>query len=319
MTAAIAAVEAVAAVAAVPATATAAAIPAVAAVVAAAAIPATGKELEAEKVAAALAITAKANAPAPGAVDETITGTPAEKPEGVPDKFWDAEKGEVNYVEWNKAHTALETQFHGPEKSPEVIAAEKVIAEAKAAEAGTPASGNAIVDARAEYAMEGKLSDATFTALAAAGLDRKTVEGYLVGVDAQSGVLESAAHDAAEGSENYQKMLEWAADTSNVPVADVHAFNALVASGDTEVIKGAVTDMYGKYRENVTVEGERLGGSGIVSGSATFASKAEMTAAMNAPNPNIPGKTRYQTDPAYRVECQDKIKASRKAGIEIFA
>ncbi len=310
-----AAVAAVAAVAEVPATATAAAIPAVAAV---AAIPATGTELEAERVAEALSVAEKAKVAAAAAAGkplDAIVGTPAEKPEGVPDKFWDATTGEVNFVEWNKAHNALETQFHTPTKTPEVLAAEKVIADAEAA--GKPAQNDAVVAARTEFAEKGELTAETYTKLAAAGLDKATVDSYISGVEAQSNKLTEAAHTAAEGADNYGKMLVWAEES--LGEEEAKTFNALIASNDEGIIKGAVTGLYTKYRANVTVEGERIGGTGASVGTRTFASKAEMTAAMNAPSPTTPGKTRYEMDPAYRVECQNKIKASRKAGINIFS
>jgi hypothetical protein len=111
-------------------------------------------------------------------------------------------------------------------------------------------------------------------------------------------------------------MLEWA--TEALPEEETKTFNALVASGDEAIITKAVGDLYGMYKETVTVDGVRIGGTGPAAGGNTFASKAEMTAAMNVPAPNNPGKTKYEVDPAYRVECQNKIKASRKAGIDIF-
>ena len=321
MSAAVAAVAEVPAVAEIPATETSAAIPAVAAVAAVAAIPATGAELEADRVAEALTVAAAAKAAAnqPPPISEAITGTPVSKPEGVPDKFWDAKQGVVNFEAWSKAHLELETKFHAPTKTPEVIAAEKVIADAKAT--GTPpavptAQAAVVTEARAEFAEKGELSAETFTKLAAQGLDQATVESYISGVAAQSTKLQATAHEAANGSENYEKMLEWAKE--GIDVGEQKTFNALIASNDEAIIKTAVTELFKKYGENVNVEGQRIGGTGAGSGANTFASKAEMTAAMNAPS-TTPGKTRYEIDPAYRVECQNKIKASRKAGINIFS
>ena len=319
-----AAVAAVAVVAEVPATATAAAIPAVEAV---AAIPATGAELEADRVAEALAVAAKAKEVPPVVPLDAIIPTPAAKPEGVPDKFWDATTGEVNYVEWNKAHTALETKFHEPTKTPELLAAEKIVADAATA-AGEPKTQDAAIAlATTEYADKGALTPETYKTLEASGITRATVDKYIADAAAQTGQAEkltSAAHEASEGADNYAAMLVWAeAESSNaegvIKPQDVNTFNALVASGDAGVVKDAVAGLYTKYRENVTIEGERIGGTGATSGGNTFASKAEMTAAMNLPSPTIPGKTRYEIDPAYRIECQNKIKASRKAGIAIFS
>ncbi|KKK50891.1 hypothetical protein LCGC14_3120480, partial [marine sediment metagenome] len=267
-----AAIAAVAAVAEVPATSTAAAIPAVAAV---AAIPATGSELEADRVAEALAVTEKAKVAAAAAAGkplDAIQGDAPVKPEGVPDKFWDAKTGEVNYVEWNKAHTALETQFHAPTKTPEVLAAEKVIADAEAAAGVKPGEvtlASVRKEAGVEFAEKGELTAETYTKFESIGVDRATVDSTIAGMKAQGSQMTDAAHGAAEGEENYSKMLVWA--EAELDEGETKKFNALITSNDESVIKGAVTDLYAKYKENVTVEGERIGGIGASSGATTFA------------------------------------------------
>ena len=48
---------------------------------------------------------------AQAAKDQTIQPDKPQKPEGVPDKFWDAEKGEVNYAAWSKSTAELEAKL----------------------------------------------------------------------------------------------------------------------------------------------------------------------------------------------------------------
>ena len=113
------------------------------------------------------------------------------RPEHVPEKFWDAKTGEVNFEAWNTAHTALETNFHQP--APAKIDEPAPAKVAQVGADGTPvldAEGKPVMvdapvapvveapkhisDAQTEYAKDGKLSDATYTTLAAQGLATPT-------------------------------------------------------------------------------------------------------------------------------------------------
>lgn len=317
-------------------------------------VPAT----EAERQAAALAVTARHRAqftaPAEAAPAAPAPAAPVvkthERPEGVPEKFFNKDTGVVDYKAWSAAHTALETQFHQSRQQPKVEAApapvvaktpEQIAAEAateaaktpeqKAAEAAAKAAAAAaeaakpdpaavrtaaITAAQTEYAASGKLSDASYTALASAGYDRSMVDTYIAGQTAKVTAIRTAAHEGAENATNYEAMMTWAAKT--LTPAEQTAYDVQVGTNDPAVIKAASAALYAKYKLVAPVEGERTQGGLPVATANTFASKAEMTAAMREPSKSVRGKTRYETEPAYQAEVQAKIKASRAAGINIF-
>ena len=86
------------------------------------------------------------------------------RPEAIPEKFWNADKGEVNVEALLKSQkdgeeAILATQA-AKQKTPEELAAEKAAADKAAAEAGTPAQAGSIADASKEFAEKGKLTEA---------------------------------------------------------------------------------------------------------------------------------------------------------------
>lgn len=293
---------------------------------------------EAERQAAAIAVVQKQrDTLAASAAGDTPPTPPAptvhERPEGVPEKFFNKDTGVVDYKAWSAAHTALETQFHQSkqkpaEKTPEQLAAEAATEaaktpEQKAAEAAAAAAPKpevarkaAIEAAQAEFSTSGKLTDATYAALEAQGYDRTMVDGYIEGQTAKVTSIRNAAFEGAGGEKTYGEMLEWAATT--LTPAEQEAYDVQVNTGKPEVIKAASAALYARYKQVAPVEGTRVGGTGPAPNTSVFNSKAEMTAAMNAPSPSNPRKTRYETDSAYRAEVAKKISASRAAGIQIF-
>lgn len=267
----------------------------------------TEEERQAAAIAAGQSHTAAAQAPA--VIPDAIIPDAPVKPEHVPDKFWNTETGVVNYEEWNKSHSALETKFHQGDKPNEDPAADDKTA--------TAATGDSVVDANAEYAQHGELSDAMYTRLAAEkGLSKDMVDSYIGGLKSQAEEGNAEIYGVVGGAENYSSMIEWASESLNE--TEVAAFNIQIESDNPAVAQEAVKALAARYQENAPSEGTRLGGTGATTSSAMFESKVEMTAAMNAPNPNAPGKTLYETDSAYRAEVQRKMQASRKAGKNIF-
>lgn len=289
----------------------------------------TEEERQAAAIAAGEAAKAKFNASAgePTAEEAAAAAAAAAeasehtKPDHVPDKYWDAKTGVVNYEAWNTAHAELETKFHKakegetPEEKAAAAEAARLAAEAEAdptkkkeqqAILETPAAKTAAEN----YAANGELGEADYTALAAQGIDKAMVDSYIAGKEAQASILTDAAWGATDGEENYTKMVEWAIE--NVDEASIKAFNAQVQSGDPAVIKVASESLFKLYSENANVEGKRLGGGPPGNTSSMFESKREMTAAINKIGDD--GRRIYDVDPAYRQEVQRKIGNSRKAG-----
>jgi hypothetical protein len=291
-----------------------------------AATPKTVAERQAEALAVTAAHRAKLAAAADGTPDPTATVvtpavTPATKPEGVPDKFWNAETGVVDFAAWATAHAALETEFHKSKektKTDEEKAAEQAAEAAAAVEAAKPEAVQkvAIESAQAEFAKDGKLSDASYAALEKAGYRRDMVDTYIAGQTSKASAMTTAAYEPTGGEEGYNAMTAWAAEA--LSEAEIKAFNAQLATNDPAVIKAATTGLFTKYKAEAPNEAPRIGGGAGSGVSGVFQSKAEMTAAMRKPSPNNPKKTLYETDAAYRAEVTTKISNSRRAGINIF-
>lgn len=245
--------------------------------------------------AAAMAAKAQERMGAPAAAKPT-------KPEGIPDKFWDAEKGEVRVAEMAKSYTELE------KKTPPAPAAKPDLKISPAPAAGDPAAAQAAVDKaglnmaefNAEYAEKGALSPESYAKLAEKGFDKDTVDTYIEGQKARAERYDAAAFEASGSKEKFFEMTKWAA--SNLKPAEIAAFNAAVTSGDVEQMRLAVTGVRAKFEAsegsspNLLTGGARSTGNDVTG----FASKAEMVEAMKDP--------RYKKDPAYRAQVAQRVK-----------
>jgi len=271
---------------------------------------------------------------ADGTVTPVVDPDAPVRPEHVPEKFWNAETGAVNFEAWNKAHSALETKFHQPnpseidETAPAKVAkvdaegnpvldaeGKPVLEDAPVAE--TPVQPTHITEAQTEYAKDGKLSDATYVSLAAQGLDRPTVDAYIAGQVAKAEAQDTMAYDAVEGEENFKAMVKWASEKATP--AELEAYNMQVVSENNDVVLGAIKGLYARFQKEGEDEGIRVSGDAAPSPSNRFNSKQEYDAAMREPAPEqYPGKTLYEVDAAYRTAVSKKMAAARKAGIDLF-
>lgn len=257
-------------------------------------------------------------APAEETPTETVDPDAPVKPDHVPDKFWNAETGEVNFEAWTKAHTALETKFHQPDApdKDEAAPAEDAPVDADETPKDEPAQPTAISEAQNEYAQNGKLSPEMYQKLAANGLDESTVNAYIAGQESAAAMLDQKAFAVTEGEENFGAMVKWASE--HATEAELKLYNMGVTSGDPEIHVQAISTMFERFKANGTYEGQRVSGDAAPSASNRFNSKEEYDAAMREPSSDTPHKTRYEVDAAYRTAVSKKMAASRKAGIDLF-
>lgn len=233
---------------------------------------------------------------------------PAEKPakpEWVPEKFWDAEKGEVKTEDMAKSYGELEKKASG-KKPADAPAAKKdgeaATADADAAKQVAEAAGVDFAALDTEYQTDGKLSDESYAKLAEKGIPRDRVDAYIAGVQAQSASLMKAAHDAAGGAEQFAAVQAWAAENANP--ADLQAYNDLVQTGDPAKIAMAVQAITAKHAEAEGRPPSRMvdgSGNGSVPGER-YESRAQMTADMRNPL--------YKSDPAFRAKVAAKLSRS---------
>lgn len=167
-----------------------------------------------------------------------------------------------------------------------------------------------ITDASEEYyANDGQLSEETIEKFSEMS-SQDLVNAYLEiqqnnpqanpqGVEMSEAQVNSV-QNAAGGEANYNRVIEWAA--SNLPNAQIDAFDSVVDSGNPAAINIAFQGLQRSYEEANGYEGRMLQGKAPSSAGEVFRSQAELVAAMGDP--------RYDTDPAYRADVVEKLNNS---------
>ena len=228
----------------------------------------------------------------------------AERPEWLPEKFWDAESGSPRMEEMAKSYAELEKARADAGETP---------AETPAAEStGDEAQDSAIAAAEAEFAKDGKLSAERYDELAKVGISKAMVDNYISGQQAIATQLTNAAYGAAGGEAEFKAAQEWAA--ANLSDAEIDAIDVLLSSDNPATVAEGAKNLYAKYSADadVTPDNPIIGNGGRTANSgAHFKSGAEMQAAIADP--------RYKSDPAYREEVISKIDRAEKAGVNLFA
>jgi len=249
-----------------------------------------------EKVDAVQAAVEKAANPDPAPAPK------AEKPEGIPDKFWDAEKGEVRVAELAKSYTELEAMKgqKAEEKKPEEQATETKTDEQKAAEEAVNNAGLNFDELSAEFGSNGALSEESYAKLEKAGIPKAIVDSYIAGQQALGETITTQIMAPAGGAESYQEMVKWAAD--NLSHEEKVAFNKAVDSGDVAQAKLAVTGLAAKFKEANPDEGKLLKGKPSGASVDAYESLAQLTADQKDP--------RYKKDPAFRKMVEQKLARS---------
>lgn len=259
-----------------------------------------------------------AEAPAPA-------DTTPQRPDFIPEKFWDAEKGEANIEAMAKAHAELESKFgsqgndQGGDDKPSEDAPNE---DAKDGDDDQNLDEDsevfkALVDRGLDpkhYSLEleqnGSLSDDSYAQLAEAGFPRAVVDQYLAGANAAE-TVEAAGKVLAEkqiaevkavagGDEGFKAIQEWAAN--NASQEDLQTYNDMVNSGNVAQAKAAVSWLKGMYEDANGREPNLLGGEGRAPAAEPFRSSAQVVEAMSDP--------RYKSDPAYREDVAKRLAAS---------
>lgn len=265
-------------------------------------VPAQPEGNNADADNAALKAAAEAGVTVNGEAVEAPAETPAvsPRPDNVPEKFWDAEKGEVKVDAILKSNQELQSQFtkskQGEEEQP------------KGEEAKPKGDeSNPVLSAREYFDEHGELSDQHYAELEKAGLSREYVDSYIEGQKAVANQVMSHAFSLAGGEEGFTAMQNWAAQ--NLSQEELAAHNAMVVNDETSDY--AISRLYERYlaeapRETPLISGE----TGTAGSSDFFRSSVEMQNAMADP--------RYSRDEAFRKDVERKIANADKAGVNLF-
>lgn len=261
------------------------------------------------------------------AVQRGNNGLPAPvapKPEGVPDKFYNATTGEVDYAGLTKSYTELEKKFSQPkakdepakpveepakpteadkplEIKPDDGTSEEPNTDQKAAEDALEAKGLNLQDFSTEYSTKGELTPESYDKLEKSGIPKDVVDQYIAGQKALAEQVQLRAYAEVGGKSQYDQMTKWAA--TNMTAAELSVYNESVSGGSQEQINQAVRGLHDRYTQaNGREPGRTVGGNNTNAGAKPFGSRAEMTDAMKNP--------KYEKDTAYRNDVIARIEAS---------
>lgn len=162
------------------------------------------------------------------------------------------------------------------------------------------AAGVDMAALESEFLQNGGLSDETYKNLEKAGFGRETVDAYIAGQQALADQMQARIEEHVGGADKLEAALEWA--KSGLSREEQVAFNNTVDTADEAGIKLALDGLMAKFANAEGSEPSLIGGSTTGNGGSVFRSTAELTAAMRDP--------RYQTDPAYRADVEQRLARS---------
>ena len=110
----------------------------------------------------------------------------------------------------------------------------------------------------------------------------------------------SAIRNSVGGDDAYNSMIEWAG--SNLTEAETNQFNDVVNSNNAAAISFAVEALNNRYRNQEGFEAPLVTGKKASNSKKVFRSQAELSRAIADP--------RYSSDPAYRMDVEEKLARS---------
>lgn len=226
-----------------------------------------------------------------------------QKPEHVPEKFWDAKTGQVDFAAWAKSTQEAEAKITElasgkPQATPPADGATPPQDDAQAAAAAAQALQAKGMDLNVfteEFVEKGALTPESYAKLEAAGYSKEVVDQYIEGRVAVAAQRDTVAYEVAGGEESYTEMAKWAA--VNLTPAERQAYNDSLR-GSVEQMKLAIGGLKARYQAVAGSDPNLVGGS-RGAGDPGFESMAQVTAAMKDP--------RYKSDPAYRKQVEQKL------------
>jgi len=102
------------------------------------------------------------------------------------------------------------------------------------------------------------------------------------------------------GEANYNNMIQWA--QQNLSEQEINMFDSVMERGDPASAFFAVKSLAYRYNDTIGKEGQMITGTAPKTDGSSFRSQAEVVKAMRDP--------RYDRDPAYRQDIQDKLARS---------
>jgi hypothetical protein len=222
------------------------------------------------------------------------------RPDNIPEKFWDAEKGEVNVEALLKAQQDAEKALRQGQQP----ADDEVPAEGDQSE-----QDNVVEAASAEFAEKGELTGDTYEALNKVGISKEMVDSYISGQLAVVDKLRNSAYSPFDGQEGYEAAADWAA--ANLSETEIQALDVQLTSTNPDIVAEGAKALASRYQAEADVEPGTIRGnanSGVTGG--YYKSSGEMMKDMSS--------RQYRTDSAFRAEVAAKIERAERAGVNLF-
>jgi hypothetical protein len=236
------------------------------------------------------------------------------KPEGVPDKFWDADKGVVRTEDLAKSYLELEKKQSKAPTEEATDAAKKALEQPTKLD---PGSNLAITQDQAKKSVEdagfdmqalqtefnehGKLSEETYKKLEAAKLPKPLVDGYIEGQKALIAKAQAEVLEAVGGKDLYAQAVTWAKE--NLPPDEVEAFDKSLKGKSLAEIKVQAKGLIARFKAEAGSDPQFVMGGGTPSGTKPYANRDEMVADMSKPE--------YRKDPEFRAKVRDRLAISK--------
>lgn len=240
------------------------------------------------------------NTPAPAPAPAPEQSSKPEKPSWLPEKFWNAEKGEPNIEGLAKSYGELEKKQSG--KKPDAKSADTPQGDeaTDAAKAAADSAGLNFESLQNKFYETGQLDDSDYEALQKAGIPKSMVDNYIAGIQLQVQQFADNIVGTVGGKEQYAEMTTWAKD--NLSADEIKAYNEAVNSGDYNRAVTAVKALKSDFTAARGSEPNLVSGKQTQSKSDAYDNWKQVSADMNKPE--------YQRDPAFRKSVQDKLGRS---------
>ena len=215
-------------------------------------------------------------------------------------KFKDAEELERAYIE-------LQKKLGNTDESEDDVRGNSEQEEATEEEVEVSPAQQLITSASEMYAEKGELTPEVMESFKEMS-SQDLVNAYM---EMQGNLPDAPTPDLTEsetnlikneagGDEGYTNLMQWSGE--NLDPADIEAFDSLVDSGNSRLIRLAVAGLKAEMEKAVGFDGELATGRAPTTTADVFRSQAEVVQAMSDP--------RYDRDPAYRQDVFDKLDRS---------
>lgn len=227
-----------------------------------------------------------------------------QRPDHIPEKFWDVDKGEARWEDLAKSYNELSSKL-GTDKAADANTNDDTSADDKEAEqnAAAEAAGIDIKAVEAEFVEAGALSDDTYSKFAAAGIDRSVVDEVIQLRVEKAEAVRTELMAPFGGDAGYEKAVEWAG--ANWSKEQIDTFNAEVNSGDKGKMQLALKALQADFKGTGKAAKPTLlkpTGPGKGADSGVYESLEQLMADQRDP--------RYGKDPAFTSMVEKKLARS---------